>query len=93
MPLREDNILEGSLVRLAALTEDDAAHLVRFQRNAAYSRLLDTWPARPRSKEEIVKWIEDEAKRDTVYHFSIHGVAAVTLAPVVGIPQSDAEPA
>lgn len=71
MPLREDNILEGSLVRLAALTEDDAVHLVRFQRNAAYSRLLDTWPARPRSKDEIVKRIKDEAKRDTVYHFSI----------------------
>ena len=74
MPLREDNILEGSLVRLAALTEDDAVHLVRFQRNAAYSRLLDTWPARPRSKDEIVKRIKDEVERDTVYHFSIRRV-------------------
>ena len=71
MPLREDNLLEGSLVRLAALTEGDVEHLDRFQRNAAYARLLDSRPARPRSKAEFVKWIEDEAKRDSVYHFSI----------------------
>lgn len=63
MPIRKDNILEGNLVRLAALTEEDAEHLVRFQRNSVYSRMLDTWPARPRSKAEIVKWIQDEAPR------------------------------
>ena len=71
MPLADDNILEGTLVRLAALTEDDAEHLVRFQRNAAYARLLDSWPARPRSKAEVVKWILDDAKRESIYHFSI----------------------
>ena len=60
MPLREDNILEGSLVRLAALTEDDAEHLVRFQRNAAYVRLLDSWPARPRSKDQFVNQLSSD---------------------------------
>ena len=74
MPLRQDNILEGNLVRLAALTEDDVEHLVRFQLNSAYTRLLDSWPARPRSKDEFVKWIQSESKRDTVYLFSIRRI-------------------
>lgn len=74
MPLKDGNILEGSLVSLAALTEDDAEHLVRFQRNAGYSRLLDSWPARPRSKDEVVKWVTDEAKNQNSYHFAIRSV-------------------
>ena len=71
MPVRDDNILEGSLVRLAALTKNDMPHVARFQRDARTWRLMDTRPAAPDAVEKHEAWLEESSKSHNEFRFSI----------------------
>ena len=74
MTLSDDNILEGSLVRLTALSTDDAPQLARFSEHAGVNRMLNT-QAQPASVKETVEWIEGEAKNPNSYLFAIRRLA------------------
>jgi len=52
------NLLRGERLRLTALTRNDLPALAHWFNDAAFMRLLDARPARPKSEAELLHWLE-----------------------------------
>ncbi|MBH9966436.1 GNAT family N-acetyltransferase [[Bacillus] enclensis] len=59
------SLLTGQHIHLTSLSEDDAGLLMKWSRNEKLQRLLDALPYKPKSEDEVKKWIggEDQSTR------------------------------
>lgn len=73
MPL-STNLLTGNLVRLTALTEEDAAAMARWSMDATYLRLLDGRPAMPKTSAELAKEFTETQKSNRDFVFAVRPV-------------------
>ena len=67
----DSNLLRGERLWLTSLGRADAAVMARWEYDSEYLRLMDSSPARPRSEEEIVRWIDAVGKSQRDYTFGI----------------------
>jgi RimJ/RimL family protein N-acetyltransferase len=75
MPLTDDNLLQGSLVRLAALRPEDFEEIAKSQLDTRAWRLMDTRPAAPASAKSHEEWFTEESKKENVFRFTIRSLA------------------
>jgi RimJ/RimL family protein N-acetyltransferase len=64
-------LLRGERVWLSALSHDDAPVIARWEYDTEFLRLMDSRPARPRSEEEVARWLEGLGKATNNYTFGI----------------------
>ena len=84
-PGSHDNLFQGSLVRLAALAEEDAAVMVRWSEDPVYLRLQDSNAARPQSAAEIAADISKLAGEPNSLTYGIRTLAEDRLIGTVGL--------
>jgi RimJ/RimL family protein N-acetyltransferase len=65
------NLLRGERIWLTALNRADAAVMARWEYDNEYLRLMDSSPARPRTEDEIARWIEGVSRSNTEFTFGI----------------------
>jgi RimJ/RimL family protein N-acetyltransferase len=70
-PVLDANLLQGGRVWLTALSRTDAPTLARWEYDTEFLRLLDTNPARPRSEDEISRWLDTMARSRDDFVFGI----------------------
>jgi RimJ/RimL family protein N-acetyltransferase len=80
------NLLRGERLWLTALTRSDAAVMARWEYDSEYLRLLDASPARPRSEEEIARWLDSIFRSPTDYTF---GLRLIDTDDLIGWAQLD----
>ncbi|WP_175988322.1 GNAT family N-acetyltransferase [Bacillus sp. Marseille-Q1617] len=62
-------LLTGTSLYFSGLHEDDAPLLVKWSQNEKLQRLLDALPYKPKSEDEVKKWIGGE--EDNAYRLGI----------------------
>lgn len=67
----DSNLLRGERLWLTALSRADAATMARWEYDSEYLRMMDSSPARPRSEEEIVRWLDASTKSQNDFTFGI----------------------
>jgi RimJ/RimL family protein N-acetyltransferase len=77
MPERQ--LLRGSSVWLAALTEDDLPAIARWYENAAFMRLYDSRPAYPKTERDLKQWLEKVREDRSTYAFGVRTLAEDAL--------------
>jgi len=65
------NLLQGSRVRLAALTADDLPEIARWHSDAGFARMFDTRPSAPRMAGTLDSWLEDYSRSTNGFLFAI----------------------
>ena len=65
------NLLRGERIWLTALSRVDAAVMARWEYDNEFLRLMDSRPARPRSEDEIARWLDSLGKQTNEYSFGI----------------------
>jgi len=80
-----DNLFEGSLVRIAALTEADATVMVPWSEDTVYLRLQGTNAGRPQSAAEIAADISKLADDPDNLLYAIRTLAEDRLIGTVGL--------
>lgn len=68
-------LLCGEHVRLTALTHQDAALIASWEDDTDFLRLVDASPARPRTAEEVIRWMDSFQKSSTDFAFGIRLLA------------------
>ena len=63
-------LLQGSRIRLVALTPDDPPTIVRWYEDAEFMRLYDARPAAPKSEAELARWLEEVQKAKNLFAFA-----------------------
>ena len=77
MPERQ--LLRGSSVWLAALTEDDLPAIARWYENADFMRLYDSRPAYPKTERDLKQWLEKVREDRSTYAFGVRTLAEDAL--------------
>lgn len=80
------NLLRGERIWLTALNRADAAVMARWEYDNEYLRLMDSSPARPRSEDEIARWLDSAARSNTEFTF---GVRLLDSDDLIGWAQLD----
>lgn len=65
------NLLQGSKVRLTALSAGDLATLARWYQDAGFLRLFDARPAYPRDEAALARWLEEQHKDPNTFIFAV----------------------
>jgi len=65
------SLLCGERVRLAALTRDDLATVVRWQKNSRFLRLFDARPAYPKTLPALTEWLDERHKAKDGFVFAV----------------------
>lgn len=69
------DILKGTHVYLAAITEEDVTAITRWYQDAAFLRLLDARPAAPRTSAQVREEFEAAQKSHNDYTFAVRLLA------------------
>jgi RimJ/RimL family protein N-acetyltransferase len=72
-------LLRGSQVWLAALTEDDLPTIARWYEDAGFMRLYDSRPAYPKTEKDLEKWLEQTREDKSLYAFGVRTLAEDAL--------------
>lgn len=72
-------LLRGSKVWLAALTEDDLPAIARWYENADFMRLYDSRPAYPKTERDLKQWLEKVREDKSTYAFGVRTLAEDAL--------------
>lgn len=64
-------LLSGERVRLSVLTHQDAPVIAGWEDDTDFLRLVDASPARPRTAEEVIRWMDAFQKSTTDFAFGI----------------------
>jgi len=67
-------LLQGSRIRLVALTPDDLPTIARWYEDAEFMRLYDARPAAPKSEAELARWLEEVQKAKNIFAFAIRPI-------------------
>jgi RimJ/RimL family protein N-acetyltransferase len=67
-------LLQGSRIRLVALTPDDLPTIARWYEDAEFMRLYDARPAAPKSEAELARWLEEAQKAKNLFAFAIRPI-------------------
>jgi RimJ/RimL family protein N-acetyltransferase len=67
-------LLQGSRIRLVALTPDDLPTIARWYEDAEFMRLYDARPAAPKSEAELARWLEEVQKAQNLFAFAIRPI-------------------
>ncbi len=67
----DSQLLRGERVWLTALSRADVPVIARWEYDSEYLRLMDASPARPRSEDEIARWLESVSKSQHEFTFGI----------------------
>jgi RimJ/RimL family protein N-acetyltransferase len=78
-----DNLWQGQRVRLTGLTKDDMTTAARWYDDAGFLRLLDAEAARPRSADDMTKWLEEEQKNQRSFQFAVRPLDSDALIGVI----------
>jgi RimJ/RimL family protein N-acetyltransferase len=78
-----DNMWQGQRVRLTGLTKEDMKSAATWYNDAGFLRLLDAKAARPRSEEDLGKWLEEEQKNPRSFPFAVRLLDSDTLIAVL----------
>ncbi len=78
-------LLRGKKVRLTAVTDDDIPTITRWYQDAAFMRLFDAMPARPRSIDSIKKMLEDHHTDKNIFLFAIRLLDSENLIGMIDI--------
>jgi RimJ/RimL family protein N-acetyltransferase len=73
------SLLQGSRIRLAALTADDLPEIARWHSDAGFARMFDARPAAPRSASTLESWLEDYTRSTNGFLFAIRLLASDEL--------------
>lgn len=65
------NLLRGHTVWLTSLDRSAVPVIARWEQDIEFLRLLDSSPARPRSEDEIARWIDTEQRSSNNFLFGI----------------------
>lgn len=68
-------LLCGERVRLGVLTHEDAPVIAGWEDDTDFLRLVDASPARPRTVEEVIRWMDSLHKSSTDFVFGIRLLA------------------
>jgi RimJ/RimL family protein N-acetyltransferase len=79
------NLWEGARVRLAGLTRADLPLMSRWHDDAGFLRLFDAEPTRPRSEDELARWLDDVQKNSRTFPFAIRRLTDNAFVGVVSI--------
>lgn len=79
------NLLEGTRVRLGAMSALDAAALARWQQDNEYLRLLDAQPAFPKNEVAMTEWIRAGQNKD---HY-LFGIRLISTDDLIGFVELD----
>ena len=62
-------LLQGTRIRLTALTSDDLPVMARWYEDAGFLRMYDARPALPRTEPALARWLEGipKSERDVVF--------------------------
>ena len=74
-----DNLWHGDAVRLTAITKDDLPTLARWHADPGFLRLLDARAARPRTEDDMSKWVENAQRNTNDYLFAVRPLASKDL--------------
>ena len=80
-------LLEGTRLRLTALTTDDLPVVVRWHQDPGFLRMYDARPAKPRTEGDLREWIEAQNRSNNAFLFAIqsHESELVGLVEIDGI--------
>jgi RimJ/RimL family protein N-acetyltransferase len=81
-----DDILRGSQVRLAAVTNDDVGTIGRWRSDGEMLRYFDAVPAIPQSPAQIESWLQSAQSSTTGYVF---GVRLLSDDRLIGLLELD----
>lgn len=79
------NLWQGERVRLAGLTHADVPVIASWHANPAFLRLYEAEPARPRTEDELSRWLDDTHKNPRTFAFAIRRLADDVLLGMVSI--------
>ncbi len=65
------NLLQGTRLRLTALTNDDLPTIARWQQDTSFMRLFDARPAYPRTEAALGQWLEASRTASDAFLFGI----------------------
>ncbi len=83
------NVLRGQSVRLTALRNGDVATIACWEEDAAYLRLLNASPARPRTEPAIRAWLDEIDKDNNQLMFAIRPIDDDRLIGTAGFDGID----
>jgi RimJ/RimL family protein N-acetyltransferase len=67
----DGSLLRGEKVWLTALDRNAVPIIARWEQDIEFLRLLDASPARPRTEDEIARWIDGEQRSSSNFLFAI----------------------
>lgn len=73
------NILQGSRLKLAAVSKEDLTTIAAWYEDSAYSRMFDATPAVPKSQIQLEQWLEGALKAKDSFLFAIRLLEDETL--------------
>jgi RimJ/RimL family protein N-acetyltransferase len=82
----DSQLLRGERVWLTALSRDDAPVMARWEYDSEFLRLMDSRPARPRSEEEIARWLDGLSKASNAYTL---GIRLIDSDELIGFVELD----
>ena len=65
------NLLQGSLVRLTAVTPDDLPTIARWNNDPGFARMFEANPAAPKAPSALEPWLEGYTRSNTGYLFGV----------------------
>jgi RimJ/RimL family protein N-acetyltransferase len=79
------NLLQGSRVRLTALTSDDLPTIARWHQDAGFARLFDARPAVPKTIGTLDNWLDEYSRTNNGFVFAIRPLGEETLIGFIEI--------
>ena len=79
------NLLQGSRVRLTALTSDDLPTIAGWHQNAGFARLFDARPAAPKTIGVLDNWLDEYNRANNGFVFAIRPLGEETLIGYIEI--------
>ena len=84
MVLRGD-LLQGKKVRLTAVAKDDLPAMANWWADTDFLRLYDSFPAFPKTADNLTKWLEDSEQGKTNFLLGIRPLHDDKLLGLVGL--------
>ena len=79
------NLLTGTQVYLTSLTRHDMPVVAEWYQNTEFMRLFDSGPAYPKTEETLIRWLEEDEKKNTIFPFAVRRVENGLLIGLVVI--------
>ena len=84
--MMQSKLLQGTRIRLTALTTDDLPMMARWYDDASFLRMYNARPALPKTEPELARWLEgiQKSERDVVF-----AIRAVDRDDLIGTLELD----